>query len=223
VKLLNVESSQKTISVTVNDKKLELPSEATVNEVAEELDASDVVGARINGEIQDLRDPLNDGDTVRLLTFNDDDGKDIFWHTSAHVLAQAVQMYFDKPVNLGTGPPVEEGFYYDFKLPRSLSEDELEHIENIMRQLIKQDLSLERFDLEGDEAVRHLREINEPFKVELAEELEEKPSFYRQEGFEDLCKGPHLESTGEIEAVSLTKLSGSYCRGDENKKKWQLI
>lgn len=220
---MNVDSSRKTICVTVNDEKLELPEDSTVNDLVDEIDVPEAVGARVNGETYDLRDPLQDDDTVEILTFADEDGQAIFWHTSAHVLAQAVKMYFDEPVSLGTGPPVEEGFYYDFKLPGSLSEDELEHIENIMRQLIKQDLPLERFQLGDDEAIEHLRELDEPFKVELAEELEEEPSFYRQEGFEDLCKGPHLESTGDIEAVSLTKLSGSYWRGDESNEKMQRI
>lgn len=218
------EKSNETIEVTVEADTKSIAEDITVEELAREMGLDEVIGARINGKTSDLRDTLDDGDEIEWLTFEDDDGKAIFWHTTAHVLAQAVKMYIDDgPVRLGTGPPIDEGFYYDFDLPRSVSEDELDHIENIMRQLIKRDLPLERFELNEEEAKSHLDDNDEPYKVELVDELDEKPSFYRQNGFEDLCKGPHLKSTGQIEAVSLTKLSGSFWKADEDNEAMQRI
>jgi len=211
--------------ITLEDEKKEIDPGSTVNELADEMGRDDVVGALINGVQADLRDRPEDGDTVQFLTFEDDEGKSTFWHTTAHVLAQAVKLYLDDdgPVSLGTGPPIEEGFYYDFDLPRSLSEGELDHIENIMRQIIQRDLPLERYYLDRKEAIEHLKEMDEPYKIELAEDLEEQPSFYRQNGFEDLCGGPHLLSTGDIGAISLTKLSGSFWKGNEDNPQMQRI
>ncbi len=222
--VLNQKTTKETIEITLEDRSLEVEAGITVKELAERTDHADTVGATINGKQSDLRDEINNGDEVEFLSFEDEAGRAIFWHTSAHVLAQAVKMYFDdETVKLGTGPPVEEGFYYDFDLPRSLSKDELEHIENIMRQLIKQDLPLERIYRDKDKAIEALETRDETYKIELVEDLEEKPSFYRQDGFEDLCKGPHLESTGDIGAVALTKLSGSFWKGKETNPSMQRI
>lgn len=220
---MNPQQTENEMSVIVDGESIDLPEGITVEEAAGEAGVPDALGARVNGELKDLRDEIRDGDELEFVTFEDEDGKSIFWHTTAHVLAQAVKMYFDEPVSLGTGPPIDEGFYYDFDLPRTVSEDELDHIENIMRQLVERDMPLERFQRDEDEAVEQLRENDEPYKVELVEELEGEPSFYRQDGFEDLCKGPHLKSTGQIEALALTKLSGSFWRGDEENADLQRI
>ncbi|MFB6347337.1 MAG: threonine--tRNA ligase [bacterium] len=214
-----------TIRITLEDSEMAVPADQTYEHILETEGYDNAVGVKIGGETADLRTKPSDGETVEVLTFEDDEGKNIYWHTTAHILAQAVKMYFDDDasVKLGVGPPVEEGFYYDFDLPRTLSEDELEHIENIMRQIIKQDYSLERFYRDREEAIEELKQRSEDYKVELVEELDEKPSFYRQDGFEDLCRGPHLPSTGQVEAVKLTKLSGSYWKGDEDNADLQRI
>lgn len=215
----------KELTISVEGSELTVSSRKSLGEIARDQNRDNAIGARVNGSVTDLRSTPEDGDEVEFLTFEDDDGKSIYWHTTAHVLAQAVKMYFDdeEDVKLGIGPPIDEGFYYDFDLPRTISEDELEHIENIMRQIIKQDYPLERFTRNREEAIDELRARNENYKIELVEELDDEPSFYRQDGFEDLCSGPHLESTGQIEAVKLTKLSGSYWRGDEENPDLQRI
>lgn len=219
--MANEVKTEKTI--TVDGENISVEEGDTLGDVAENVGRDDAIGALVNGELSDLRDEPADSSEVEFLTYDDEQGKAIYWHTSAHVLAQAVGYYMDGPVKLGVGPPIEEGFYYDFDLPRTLSEDELSNIEGIMNQIIQRDLPLERYYEETDEAVEHLRENEQEYKVELVEELDQQPSFYRQEDFEDLCAGPHLESTGDIGAIKLTKLSGAYWKGDQDNAELQRI
>ena len=209
--------------IQVNGNTVEINAEQNLRTIADETGHEDAIGARVNGDLRDLRDVPQDGAEIEFVTYEDEDGKSIYWHTSAHVLAQAVGFYVDGDVKLGVGPPIEEGFYYDFDLPRTLSEDELDNLEGIINQIIQRDLSLERFSTETEKAIERLEEQNQEYKIELVEELEDKPSFYRQEGFEDLCAGPHLMSTGEIGAVKLTKLSGAYWKGDQDNPEMQRI
>ncbi|MFB6354923.1 MAG: threonine--tRNA ligase [bacterium] len=211
--------------IYVLNEKIEVESDATLEDIADDHGPEDAIGAVVNGELRDLRDCPDEGDEIRFVTFEDPEGKKIYWHTTAHILAQAVQYYFDDQgdVKLGVGPPIEDGFYYDFDLPRTISEDELDNLEGIMNQIIQNDLPLERRYADREQAIRELEENQEPFKVELVEELDNQPSFYRQNGFEDLCGGPHLKSTGEVEAVKLTKLSGAYWKGDQDNAELQRI
>ena len=148
----------------------------------------------------------------------------MYWHTTAHVMAQAVKRLFPD-AKLTIGPAIEHGFYYDFDVEKPFSEDDLAKIEDEMRKIIKENLELERFELPRDEAIKLMKENNEDYKVEIIEELPEGEviSFYKQGDFTDLCRGPHLPSTGCIKAIKLLSSSGAYWRGDEKNKMLQRI
>lgn len=144
-------------------------------------------------------------------------------HSTSHVLAHAILKMFPE-AKLGIGPATEEGFYYDFELPRTLIPEDLELLENEMNRLIKENLEIKPQKLKKEEAVKFLRKINQPYKIELVKNLEDKYiSFFKQGDFVDLCKGPHLESTGEIPAFKLLKISGAYWKGDEKNKMLQRV
>ena len=147
-----------------------------------------------------------------------------FWHTTSHVMAQAVKKLFPN-VKLAIGPSIENGFYYDFDVEKPFTEEDLQAIEEEMKKIIKEDLNLERFELPRNEAIRLMEEKKENYKVELINDLPEGEviSFYKQGDFVDLCKGPHIPSTGSIKAVKLLSTSGAYWRGNENNKMLQRI
>ncbi|MFP4687693.1 MAG: threonine--tRNA ligase [bacterium] len=211
------------IHIKNNEKSLEIESSTTLAEIAEENGFETALGATIDGNLCDLRDIPKNNASIRFVFYEDPEGKEIYWHTSSHIMAHAVKRYVDGPVKLAIGPAIEDGFYYDFDLPENLSEDDLYHIEGIMKQIIKQDLPIKRRSLEKEAAKQMLSEKKEKYKLELLEGLEGKPSFYSQGEFEDLCAGPHLQSTGQVGAVKLTKLAGAYWRGDENNETLQRI
>jgi len=148
----------------------------------------------------------------------------MYWHTTSHIMAQAVKRLFpDAKVTIG--PSIENGFYYDFDVEKPFSEEDLKSIEEEMKKIIKEDLEIERFELPREEAIKFMKERNEPYKVELIEELPEGEviSFYRQGEFTDLCRGPHLPTTGAVKAIKLLSSSGAYWRGDEHNKMLQRI
>ena len=161
---------------------------------------------------------------VEILTFDDEEGRKVFWHSSSHVMAQAVKRLFPE-VKLAIGPAIEEGFYYDFDREVSFSSTDLEAIEKEMAKIIAEDYSFTREDVPREDALKNLKDIDELYKVELVEELpEEAPiSFYQQGEFKDLCAGPHIPSVGKIKAIKLTSLAGAYWRGDEHNKMLQRI
>lgn len=200
----------------------------TVAQVAKSLGAGlykAACGARLNGQYVDLRTTINEDSTLEILTFEDDLGKKTYWHTSAHILAQAVLRLFPE-AKFAIGPAIEKGFYYDFDLPRSLNAQDLEQIELEMKKIIKEDLPLERFELPYDEAVALMTEKNQPYKLELIDEHAgngKTLSFYRQNDFVDLCAGPHLMSTGQVKAVKLLSCTGAYWRGDAKGPMLQRI
>lgn len=173
--------------------------------------------AKLNGELVDLRTPIKEDSTLEILRFEDDDFcKKVYWHTSAHVLAQAVLQLFPE-AKLAIGPAIENGFYYDFDLPRTLNAQDLEQIEAEMKKIIKEDLPVERFELPQDEAIELMRNKDQKYKLELIEEHAGKGEnlvFRRQGDFTDLCAGPHLISTGQIKAIKLLSCTGAYWRGD---------
>ena len=148
----------------------------------------------------------------------------MYWHSSSHIMAQAVKRLFPN-AKLAIGPSIEKGFYYDFDVEKPFSEEDLLKIEEEIKKIIKEDLSIERFELPREEAIRLMKEKDEPYKVELIEELPEGEviSFYKQGDFTDLCRGPHLPSTGCVKAVKLLSSSGAYWRGDEKNKMLQRI
>ena len=148
----------------------------------------------------------------------------LYWHTTSHIMAQAVKRLFPE-AKVTIGPAIENGFYYDFDVEKPFSEDDLKAIEEEMQKIIKEDLEIERFELPKEEAIKFMEEKEEPYKVELIKELPEGEviSFYKQGDFTDLCRGPHLPTTGAVKAVKLLSSSGAYWRGDEHNKMLQRI
>ena len=182
------------------------------------------LGARINGILSDLKITPPSSSIVEIVDWNDADGKSIYWHTSSHILAQAVKELFPD-VKLGIGPSIEDGFYYDFYKETPFTQEDLEKIEEKMKEIIKKDIPIERIELTRDEARKLLEELRENFKLELLEEIPEgeKISFYRQGNFMDLCRGPHLPSTGKVKAIKLLSTSGAYWKGNEKNPMLQRI
>ena len=161
---------------------------------------------------------------MEILTFdNDIDGKKAYWHTTSHIMAQAIKRIFGNSVKLAIGPSIDEGFYYDFDIDKAFSEEDKLKIEEEMKKIIKEDLPIERYSLPKKEALELMKD--EPYKVELINDLPEgeEISFYKQGEFTDLCAGPHLMSTGKVKAVKLLASSGAYWRGSEKNKMLQRI
>ncbi|MBE5762414.1 MAG: threonine--tRNA ligase [Clostridiales bacterium] len=180
------------------------------------------VAALVNGSVKGLSEPLNEDCELKILTFEDDEGKRVLRHSASHVLAQAVKRV--RPdAKLAIGPAIDNGFYYDFDLDPAFSQDDLQAIENQMAKIIKQNDRIERFELEREAALEFMRE--EPYKCELINDLPEgeKISFYKQGDFTDLCAGPHLPSTGMVKFVKITSTAGAYWRGDEHNKMLKRI
>ncbi|WP_055666998.1 threonine--tRNA ligase [Desnuesiella massiliensis] len=173
----------------------------------------------INGEVEDLRFVVKEDCNLSILTFEDEEGKKAFRHTAAHMLAQAVKRVFPN-TKLAIGPAIEDGFYYDFDVEKPFSQEDLDHIEEEMRKIAKEDLAIERFELPREEALALMKEKEELYKVELIEDLPEGEtvSFYKQGDFVDLCAGPHLISTKVVKAVKLMSATGAYWRGSEKNK-----
>ncbi len=180
--------------------------------------------AKVNGKIKDLRYEINEDSEVEILTFeNSEDGKEAYWHTTAHIMAQAIKRIYGNDIKLTIGPAIDKGFYYDFDVKENISSDDFEKIEAEMKKIIKEDLPIERYSLSRDEAIKSMKEKGEDYKVELIEELPEgeEISFYKQGEFTDLCAGPHLMSTGKVKAIKILSSSGAYWRGDEHNKMLQ--
>ena len=180
----------------------------------------------INGKVEDLRYEINEDCELVIHTFQDDDleGKKAYWHTTSHIMAQAIKRLYGD-VKLTIGPAIENGFYYDFDTEKHFSEEDFEKIEEEMKKIIKEDLPIERYSLSREEAIKFMKENDEPYKVELIEELPEgeEISFYKQGEFVELCAGPHLMSTGKVKVVKLLSASGAYWRGNENNKMLQRV
>jgi threonyl-tRNA synthetase len=205
--------------VTCNNKSIEIGPSATVKELADSLNLREphqAVAAKVNGTSCDLTHRLNDGDTVELLNFEDKEGKELFWHSSAHILAQAVLRLY--PNALPTiGPAIENGFYYDFA-NLSISEDDFPKIEKEAQKIIQENHKTKRYQFASkEEALEKFK--NNPFKVELIEKFESGPiTAYEQGEFFDLCRGPHLFSLGKVKAFKLLKTSGAYWHADKNNE-----
>ena len=178
----------------------------------------------VNGEVEDLRTVIDKDCNLSILTFNDEGGKAAFRHTTSHIMAQAIKRLYPE-TKLAIGPSIADGFYYDVDRETPLTSEDLEKIEAEMKKIVKEDLKLERFELPRAEAIAFMKEKEEPYKVELIEDLPEDAviSFYRQGEFTDLCAGPHLMSTKPVKAFKLTSLAGAYWRGSEKNKMLQRI
>ena len=175
---------------------------------------------KLDGEVCDLRTVIDHDCTFEVMTFDSEEGKKTFWHTASHVLAQAVKHLYPE-AKLAIGPAIDSGFYYDFDVEHPFSQEELTKIEAEMKKIVKANEKLEQFYLSPEAAVAKLKEMDEPYKVELCEEhvgKGEPISFYQQGDFTDLCAGPHLMSTGAIKAFKLLSCTGAYWRGSEKNK-----
>ncbi len=206
---------------------LEAEKGVTILEVAQKISeglARNATCGEVDGEVKDLRYELNQDCSLVIHTFQNEDieGKKAYWHTTSHIMAQAVKRLFPE-AKLAIGPAIDEGFYYDFDVEVPFTDEDKAKIEEEMEKIIKEDIKIERFSLPKKEAIELMK--NEPYKVELIEELPEgeEISFYRQGDFTDLCAGPHLESTGKVKTVKILSSSGAYWRGSEKNKMLQRI
>ena len=217
------------VKVTLKDDVVkEFQSGTTVMDIAKSIGMGLYKAAclaKIDGETCDLRTPVTKDCHVEILTFDDEDGKKAFWHTTSHILAQAVKRLYPS-AKLAIGPSIANGFYYDFDVDFSFTPEILEKIEAEMKKIVKENIPLEQFDLSADEAIKLMEEKDEPYKVELIKEHAgkgEKISFYKQAEFTELCAGPHIPDTGRVKAFKLTSIAGAYWRGDEKNKMLQRI
>jgi len=188
------------------------------NSISEGL-ARNVIGSKVNGVFWDATRPIDFDASLQLLTWKDDDGKSIMWHSSAHLMAEALEILYPG-VKFGIGPSVENGFYYDVDLgDKTLSVDDLGSIEKKMIELAQQKNDYVRKEISKSDAIAYFKEKDDEYKLELLEDLEDgEITFYSQGGFTDLCRGPHIPNTGIIKAVKLLKVAGAYWRGDEKRK-----
>lgn len=216
------------IKITFPDNSIkEFPKGTTPEQIAEGIShnlALKVVSAEFNGNMIDYNTPLNDNGNLILHTFDTDKGKEVFWHSSSHLMAQAVKELFPN-VKVTIGPAIENGFYYDFEREESFSDEDLEKIEKKMMELSKAELVYTRKEVTREEAIQMFEKMNETYKVEILNEIPEGQiiSLYTQGSFTDLCRGPHVINTGKLKAFKLLKTSGAYWRGDEKNKMLKRI
>jgi threonyl-tRNA synthetase len=214
--------------VLPDNSELELPDGSTGLDAARAIGpklAEQAVLVRSNGRVQDLRLPLEDGQQVQILTTRDaqdPDALSVLRHSSAHLLAEAVRRLYPG-VKIAIGPPIENGFYYDFEFPEAVSEDDLPRIEQEIRRELAEGRRWTREEVSTDEARKRFEAEDEPYKVELVDTAEGPISFYTQGDFTDLCRGPHLQDSRPIKAIKLTGLAGAYWRGDEKNKQLTRI
>lgn len=219
------------IKITLKDGFIkEVESGISVIELAGQISeglARVATAGKINGEVVDLRTTIENDANVEILTFeNDIEGKKAYWHTTSHIMAQAVKRLYGDSVKLAIGPSIDEGFYYDFDSDdKKISQVDFEAIEAEMKKIIKENLEISRFELPRNEAIELAEKLKEPYKVELINDLPEDEviSFYKQGEFTDLCAGPHLMSTGKVKIVKLLKVAGAYWRGSEKNKMFQRV
>lgn len=216
------------MKITLKDGFIkEIQKGITVLELAKEISeglARNATAGKVNGEVKDLRYKIEEDSEVEILTFeNSEDGKKAYWHTTSHIMAQAIKRIYGDSLKLTIGPSIDKGFYYDFDVKENISSDDFEKIEEEMKKIIKEDLPIERYTLPREVAIKFMKDRGEDYKVELIEELPEgeEISFYKQGDFTDLCAGPHLMSTGKVKAVKILSSSGAYWRGDEHNKMLQ--
>ena len=208
--------------VLKNGDGIQLAEGATAQDAAQAISeglARAAVAAKVNGVLVDLSHVLREGDSVEIVTLRDKEGLEVYRHTCAHVLAQALKTVFPT-CKLAIGPVIDNGYYYDVDFKTPITMEDFEKIEAEMRKIIKSNLPIRRFSLPREEAISLMSQYHEPYKVELIQDLPEgeEISFYQQGAFTDLCRGPHLPSTGKIKAFKLVSIAGAYWRGDEKKK-----
>lgn len=216
------------VKVNLKGNVKEFESGTTVAEIAKSIGAGLYKAAcagKLDGKVVDLRTPVTKDCELQILTFDDAEGKKTYWHTTSHIMAQAVKKLFPE-AGFAIGPAIENGFYYDFDLPRTLALEDLAAIETEMKKIIKADLPLKRFELSPEDAIALMEKEHQRYKVELIKEHAgkgEKISFYQQGDYIDLCAGPHLMSTGCVRAVKLTNCTGAYWRANAKNKMLQRV
>ena len=216
------------VKVTLKDgSKIEIEQGKSILEVTKKISeglARVATCGEVNGEIKDLRYEIQEDSNLVIHTFSEEDleGKKAYWHTTSHIMAQAVKRLFPN-VKFAIGPSIENGFYYDFDVEKPFTDEDKAKIEEEMKKIIKEDIQIERFSLPKQEALKLMED--QPYKIELIKELPEgeEISFYKQGDFTDLCAGPHLTSTGKVKAVKILSSSGAYWKGDEHNKMLQRI
>ena len=214
------------ITLPDNSQK-EFPSGVTGLQIAESISkglAREALAVEVNGEVWDLSRPISSDSSVKILKWADDGGKYAYWHSSAHLMAEAIEALYPG-TKFGIGPPIENGFYYDIDMgDHSLTTEELGKIEKKMSELTQRDVPYVREEKKWDDAVAYFREKGDQYKLELLDGLKGQPiTFYHQGNFTDLCYGPHIPSTGRIKAIKLLSIAGAYWRGDEKNKMLQRI
>jgi threonyl-tRNA synthetase len=187
--------------------------------------AEDTLAVELNGVVKDLNSPINSDASIKFFTFEDEKGKEVYWHSTSHLMAHAIQEIYPE-AKFGVGPAIESGFYYDVDINSSLTEPDLRAIENKMVELSKANSAFVRQELTKQDAINFFKAKGDPYKVEILSEIDENSvgiSIYKEGNFTDLCRGPHLTSTAKIKYIKLLNISGSYWRGDENNKQLQRI
>ena len=216
------------IKITFPDQKVrEYPEGTTAMEIAKSISeglARNVLAAKINGEVWDATRPINADAQLQLLTWDDTAGKSTMWHSSAHLMAEALEAFYPG-IKFGIGPPIDHGFYYDVDLgDHTISSEDFPKIEAKMLELAKQANKYVRKEVGKQEAIAYFTEKGDQYKLDLLQELEDgKITFYEQGNFTDLCRGPHIPDTGSIKAVKLMNIAGAYWRGDEKNKQLTRI
>lgn len=211
------------LKITLKDGSVvEVAKDTPVTEIVSKISeglARVALIAKFNGELIDLSRKLEEDGSLEILTFKDDEGKNAYRHTAAHILAQAVKNIYPN-AKLAIGPSIANGFYYDFDFETPITIDDFEMIEKEMQSIIKADLPIERTEVSRQSALIQMRGFNEPYKIQLIEDLPKDSTltFYRQGAFTELCRGPHLLSTGKVKFIKLTQLAGAYWRGNEKNK-----
>ncbi len=209
------------MKLTINKKEHSFEGNKTLAQILKEN--PDINGdkryliANINNELKDLNTIPVENDMIELLDFSSDEGKAIYWHSSSHILAMAVMRLF-KDVKLGIGPSIENGFYYDFLVEKPFTDDDLKKIEKEMKRIVRENIFFVKKDVSKEQAKEILSKNNEELKLELVDELEGDISIYENNEFFDLCKGPHLPSTGYVRAIKLLHVAGAYWKGDEKNQ-----
>uniref|UniRef100_UPI0030DBE9E9 TGS domain-containing protein n=1 Tax=uncultured Marinobacter sp. TaxID=187379 RepID=UPI0030DBE9E9 len=198
------------------------PNPVTVHDVAADIGAGlakAALAGKVNGSLVDTSHEIAEDAELAIVTERDEDGVDIIRHSTAHLLAMAVKELFPE-AQVTIGPVIDNGFYYDFKFDRPFTNEDLARIESRMEELSKQDIAVSRSVMSRDEAVKLFDAMGEEYKVRIIEDIpgEEDLSFYRQGDFIDLCRGPHVPSTGKLKAFKLTKVAGAYWRGDTSNE-----
>ncbi len=216
------------IQITFPDKRVqEYPKGVTGMQIASGISeglARNVLSIMVNEQVFDLQRPIHQNAEVRLLTWNDDEGRSTYWHSSAHLLAEALEALYPG-IQFGIGPPIENGFYYDVDLgDQTISSDDFPKIEEKMKELAKAGSEYKREDVSKNDAVEYFTKKGDKYKLDLLKDLEDGTiTFYTQGNFTDLCRGPHIPDTSKIKAIKLLNIAGAYWRGDEKSKQLTRI